>query len=174
MSYLLRFVWLNSCVKKNILPHILVLFKVPVVLRWLIWCTLFKIEDDLDLCHNVIVARKVSALQNISARNPAIIARRKIILLRIVMYALEINLFLLFILLFSSFLCLHFPHNLLFWVLLPIFFFWIRGNPTPRKAHFVGSGERGKLWLSQTLTRGALPDSNSRPAVQISSHLSSR
>jgi len=133
MSYLLRFVWLNSCVKKNILPHILVLFKVLVVLRWLIWRTLFKIEDDLDLCHNVIVARKVSALQNISARNPAIIARRKIILLRIVMYALEINLFLLFILLFSSFLCLHFPHNLLFWVLLSIFFFGFEETPPPGK-----------------------------------------
>jgi hypothetical protein len=51
------------------------------------------------------------------------------------------------------------------------FFFWIQGNPTPRKAHFVGSGERVKPRLSQALTRGARPDSNSRPAVQISNPL---
>jgi len=54
------------------------------------------------------------------------------------------------------------------------FFFWIQGNPTSRKVHFVGSGERVKPRLSQTLTRSACPDSNSRPAVQISSPLSSR
>jgi hypothetical protein len=35
----------------------------------------------------------------------------------------------------------------------------------------MGSGERVKFRLSQTLTRGARPDSNSRPAIQISSHL---
>jgi hypothetical protein len=54
------------------------------------------------------------------------------------------------------------------------FFFWIRGNLTPRKAHFVGPGEGVKPWLSQALTRGARPDSNSRPAVQISNPLPSR
>ena len=52
-------------------------------------------------------------------------------------------------------------------------FFWIRGNPTSRKAHFVGPGERVKPRLSQTLTRGARPDSNSKPVVHISSPLSS-
>jgi len=57
---------------------------------------------------------------------------------------------------------------------LEIFFFWIQGNPTSRKAYFVGPGERLKPRLSQTLTRGARPNSNSRPAVQISSPLSSR
>jgi len=54
------------------------------------------------------------------------------------------------------------------------FFFWIRGNPTSWKAHFVGPGERVKPRLSQALTKGARPDSNSRPAVQISSPLPSR
>jgi hypothetical protein len=53
-------------------------------------------------------------------------------------------------------------------------FFWIQGNPTPRKAHFVSPGERVKPRLSQALTRGARPDLNSRPAVQISNPLSSR
>ena len=55
-----------------------------------------------------------------------------------------------------------------------IFFFWIWGNPTSWKAHFVGPGERVKPRLSQALTRGARPDSNSRPAVQISNLLPSR
>jgi len=54
------------------------------------------------------------------------------------------------------------------------FFFWIRGNLTPRKAHFVGPGEGVKPQLSQALTRDARPDSNSRPAVQISNPLPSR
>jgi len=54
------------------------------------------------------------------------------------------------------------------------FFFLIRGNPTLRKAYFVGPGERVKPRLFQALTRGARPDSNSRPVVQISSHLPSR
>jgi len=52
--------------------------------------------------------------------------------------------------------------------------FWIRGNLTPRKAHFVGPGEGVKLRLSQALTRGARPDSNSRPTMQISNPLPSR
>jgi hypothetical protein len=47
-------------------------------------------------------------------------------------------------------------------------FFWIRGNLTLRKAHFVGPGEGVKPRLSQALTRDARLDSNSRPAVQIS------
>jgi hypothetical protein len=51
------------------------------------------------------------------------------------------------------------------------FFFWIQGNPTLRKAHFVGLDERVKPRLSQTLTRDARPDSNSRPVVQISNPL---
>jgi len=38
----------------------------------------------------------------------------------------------------------------------------------------VGPGERVKPRLSQALTRGAHPDSNSRPAVHISSLLPSR
>jgi len=41
----------------------------------------------------------------------------------------------------------------------------------PWKAHFVGPGKGVKPQLSQTLTRGACPDSNSRPAVQISNLL---
>jgi hypothetical protein len=51
------------------------------------------------------------------------------------------------------------------------FFFWIQGNSISWKAHFVGSGERVKPRLSHTLTRGACPYSNSRPAVQFSSSL---
>jgi hypothetical protein len=54
------------------------------------------------------------------------------------------------------------------------FFFWIRENPTSRKAHFVRPGEEVKSRLFQTLTRDACPDSNSRPAVHISSPLPSR
>jgi len=38
----------------------------------------------------------------------------------------------------------------------------------------MGPGERVKPRLSQALTRGARPDSNLRPAVQISSPLPSR
>jgi len=38
-------------------------------------------------------------------------------------------------------------------------FFWIRENLIPRKAHFVGPGEGVKPRLSQSLTRGARPDS---------------
>jgi hypothetical protein len=51
------------------------------------------------------------------------------------------------------------------------FLFWIRGNPTFLKAHFVGSGERVKPRLFQALIRNARLDSNSRPAIQISSSL---
>jgi hypothetical protein len=51
------------------------------------------------------------------------------------------------------------------------FIFLIRGNPTSRKAYFVGPGERVKLRLSQALTRGVRPDLNSRPAMQISNPL---
>ena len=54
------------------------------------------------------------------------------------------------------------------------FYFWIRGNLTSRKVHFVGSGERVKPRLSQAFTRNACPDSNSRPVMQISSPLTSR
>jgi len=53
------------------------------------------------------------------------------------------------------------------------FFFWIRGNLTLRKAHFVGPSEGVKFRLSQALIRGARPDSNSRPTVQISNPLPS-
>jgi len=38
----------------------------------------------------------------------------------------------------------------------------------------VGPGERVKPRLSQALTRGARPDSNSKPVVQISNPLPSR
>jgi len=54
------------------------------------------------------------------------------------------------------------------------FFFWIRENLISRKMYFVGPGEGVKLRLSQTLTRDARLNSNSRPAVQISNPLSSR
>jgi len=40
--------------------------------------------------------------------------------------------------------------------------------------YFVGPGEGVKARLFQVLTRSACPDSNSRPAVQISNPLSSR
>jgi hypothetical protein len=39
--------------------------------------------------------------------------------------------------------------------------------------YFVSSSERVKPRLSQALTRGTRPDSNSKPAVQISNPLSS-
>ena len=64
--------------------------------------------------------------------------------------------------------------QIIFCVKILFFFFWIRGNPTSRKTHFVGPGERVKPRLSQTLTRSARPDSNSRPAVQISNPLPPR
>ncbi|KAA8517851.1 hypothetical protein F0562_015326 [Nyssa sinensis] len=79
-------------------------------------------EDDPDLCHSVIVARKLGTLQNIAARNSAINSRRKVISLRIVVYALKIDPLLLFILLFSPLLCLHPPLYPLFRVLLPTLF----------------------------------------------------
>jgi hypothetical protein len=53
-------------------------------------------------------------------------------------------------------------------------FFLDSRKPHSRKVHFMGPGERVKPRLSQTLTRGARPDSNSRPAVQILNSLSSR
>jgi hypothetical protein len=53
------------------------------------------------------------------------------------------------------------------------FFIWIRGNPTPRKTHFMDPGERVKSRLSQTLIKSARPNWNSRPAVQIWSPLPS-
>jgi len=54
------------------------------------------------------------------------------------------------------------------------FFFLFEETSLPRKAHFVGPDEGVKPWLSQALTRGARPDSNSRPAMQISNPLLSR
>ena len=54
-----------------------------------------------------------------------------------------------------------------------LFFYYLRKSHL-QKAYFVGPGERVKPRLSQALTRGARPDSNSRPAVQISSPLPSR
>jgi hypothetical protein len=106
-------------VKNSVSPHSLALLKTLVVLKWLIWPMLLKAEDDPDLRHSVIVARKLDTSQNIAARNSAIIARRKVISLRIVVYALKIDLPLLFILLFSPLLCLHLPLCLLFRVFLP-------------------------------------------------------
>ncbi|KAA8547051.1 hypothetical protein F0562_003480 [Nyssa sinensis] len=64
-----RFAWVNSCVKNNVSPHSLALLKMLVVLRWLMWPTLLKAEDDLDLRHSVIVARNLGTLQNIATRN---------------------------------------------------------------------------------------------------------
>jgi len=54
------------------------------------------------------------------------------------------------------------------------YYYFIRENPTLWKAHFMDPGERVKSRLSQALTRSARPDSNSRPAVQISNPLPSR
>jgi len=54
------------------------------------------------------------------------------------------------------------------------FFFGIRENLTLQKVYFMGPDEEIKPRLSQTLTRDARPDSNSRPAVQISNPLPSR
>jgi len=55
-----------------------------------------------------------------------------------------------------------------------IYFFGFEETSPPRKAHFVGPGEGVNSRLSQALTRGVRPDSNSRPAVQISNPLPSR
>jgi len=54
------------------------------------------------------------------------------------------------------------------------FFFFILENLTFWKAYYVDPGEGVKLWLSQAFTRDARPDSNSRPAIQISNPLPSR
>jgi len=54
------------------------------------------------------------------------------------------------------------------------FFFLFEETLPLWKAHFVGPGEEVKPWLFQAPTRGARPDSNSRPAVQISNPLLSR
>jgi hypothetical protein len=50
------------------------------------------------------------------------------------------------------------------------FFFW---TLTSRKVYFVGSSKRVKSRLFQAFTRDARPDSNLRPAVQISNPLPS-
>jgi hypothetical protein len=63
-------------------------------------------------------------------------------------------------------------YSFFFNFLFKYFFFYSR-KPQPRKAYFVGPGEWVKLWLSQALIRDARPDSNSRPAMQISNPLSS-
>jgi hypothetical protein len=55
-----------------------------------------------------------------------------------------------------------------------IFFFGFEETSFFWKTHFVGSGEGVKPRLSQALTRGAHPDSNSKSAVQISNSLPSR
>ena len=75
------------------------------------WPMLLMAKDDTDLRRSVTVARKLGTLQNIVARNSAIIARRKAISLRIVVYALRIDPLLLFILLFSPPFCLHIPFS---------------------------------------------------------------
>jgi len=54
------------------------------------------------------------------------------------------------------------------------FFFGFEETSPSRKAHFVGPGEGVKPRLSQALTRGARPDLNSKPAVQISNPFPSR
>jgi hypothetical protein len=51
--------------------------------------------------------------------------------------------------------------------------FFLFEETLPRKTHFMGPGELVKHPLSKALTRGTHPDSNSRPAMQISSPLPS-
>jgi len=58
--------------------------------------------------------------------------------------------------------------------LILFFFFGFEETSPLWKVHFVCPGEGVKPWLSQALTRGASPDSNSRLAVQISNSLPSR
>jgi hypothetical protein len=55
-----------------------------------------------------------------------------------------------------------------------VFFFLDSKKPYPWKAYFVGPGEGVKPRLFQTLIRDARPNSNSRPAMQISNSLPSR
>ena len=55
-----------------------------------------------------------------------------------------------------------------------LYFFWIRGNLTLEKRILWAQVSESKPRLSQAFTRDARPDSNSRPAVQISSPLPSR
>jgi hypothetical protein len=55
---------------------------------------------------------------------------------------------------------------------LNFFFFWIWENLIFQKTYFIHLDEGVKLYLSQTFTRNARPDSNSRPAMQISNLLS--
>jgi hypothetical protein len=69
----------NSSVKNNDLPPILVSLKMLVVLRWLIWRIRLKAEDDPNLCHSVIIARNLGTFQNIVGRNSTIIVRRWVI-----------------------------------------------------------------------------------------------
>ncbi|KAI9195807.1 hypothetical protein LWI28_018295 [Acer negundo] len=64
--------WENSYVKNSVLSHSLALLKTIVVLRWLIWHTQLMTKDDTNLRHSVTVAKKLSTLQNIVARNFAI------------------------------------------------------------------------------------------------------
>ena len=64
-----------------------------------------------------------------------------------------------------------FNESKLFTLIILSFLFWIRGNSIFQKTYFMGPGEWIKPRLFQTLTRDASPDSNSRPAVQISSIL---
>jgi hypothetical protein len=54
------------------------------------------------------------------------------------------------------------------------FIFFDSRKPYPRKAYFVSPGKRVKPRLFQALTKGTCPDSNSKPAVQISNPLPSR
>jgi hypothetical protein len=58
------------------------------------------------------------------------------------------------------------PH---YFALHPLSFFFFEFVET--QARFVDPDKRVKSWLFQALIRGARPDSNSRPAVQISSYL---
>jgi hypothetical protein len=74
----------------------------------------------------------------------------------------------------SSCCCFFVCHMFIDFFIYSHFFCWILGKLHPWKAYFVGPGERIKLRLSQALIRGARPDSNSRPAVQISSPLPPR
>jgi len=62
---------------------------------------------------------------------------------------------------------------LVYYIFFFFFFFWFEKTLSSQKAYFVGQSEGVKPWLFQALTRNARPDSNSRPAVQISNPLSS-
>ncbi|KAL2532818.1 cysteine-rich RLK (RECEPTOR-like protein kinase) 8 [Abeliophyllum distichum] len=78
------FALVNSCMKNSVSPHSLALLKTLMVMGWLMWPTLLMAKDDTDLQHNVTISRKLGPLQNLTATNSVIIARRKVTSLKIV------------------------------------------------------------------------------------------